>query len=801
MHGSLFDWLQYEREAIQAWLQTNATSPVTRNPLRVTQLVPNRALREMIASHPSGTGGGSSGGGGGGGGGGSGGGGGGGAASAGGGGSASPSSADPLTLKVTWSPESDGSDTSVVCAAVLAADSDRERAPVDVVCVVDVSGSMGSAALLGGADGGASEAHGLSLLDVVKHAAKTVIHVLKPSDKLGVVAFSTDATVKFPLTALHELQRGLAVTAVEALTPDGRTNLWGGLERGLEMLRTNQSPNRNALVMLLTDGQPNVVPPRGHLAMLDLYIRRHKWCPQLDCFGFGYDVDSALLEELAVRGAGAYSFIPDATFVGTVFVHSLSNFLSTAALGTEVTVRLPPGASLVAGVGCGVLAGVQHKVEADGRAVVLDVGAVRRGQPRTFVLRVTGDVAGVTAECTYTQAGAVGAQHVAAVPAEAVSWHSGDAVAQRLRCAAVDQLRTVQGLATCGDLDEARRAVAAVSAQLAAGVECMAAAPAAERSPAAEALVVAIGKDFSGQVTEAVSRGDWFARWGRHYLPSLAHAHATQQCNNFKDAGVALYGGRLFQSLRDEADMVFCSLPPARPSRVPAAVAAPHASHSGAVAKPAARSARVVGGPVRAAPAPALASMAMFHDPRGGCFDGGCVITMADGGKKPLRDVRRGDEVAVAGCGDGVGTVLCVMECSVAPGAGTTMALCELPGGLRITPYHPVLLSGKWTFPVDVASSKRVGAERVYSVVVSRGAGNSSDASARAPAVFINDTACVTLGHGIAKDPVASHDFWGTDAVVRALQRCAGWADGVVRVTEASFVRSQESGLVVALSE
>lgn len=74
-------------------------------------------------------------------------------------------------------------------------------------------------------------------------------------------------------------------------------------------------------------------------------------------------------------------------------------------------------------------------------------------------------------------------------------------------------------------------------------------------------------EDLEGQVTEALSRDDWFNRWGRHYLPSLARAHQLQQCNNFKDPGVQGYGGELFAGLRDEADDLFVSLPPPKPSR------------------------------------------------------------------------------------------------------------------------------------------------------------------------------------------------------------------------------------------
>ncbi|MCB1136078.1 MAG: U-box domain-containing protein [Chlamydiia bacterium] len=38
----------YERSAIEAWLQQNPHSPVTRSSLKIKQLVPNRALKELM---------------------------------------------------------------------------------------------------------------------------------------------------------------------------------------------------------------------------------------------------------------------------------------------------------------------------------------------------------------------------------------------------------------------------------------------------------------------------------------------------------------------------------------------------------------------------------------------------------------------------------------------------------------------------------------------------------------------------------------------------------------------------------
>lgn len=59
---------------------------------------------------------------------------------------------------------------------------------------------------------------------------------------------------------------------------------------------------------------------------------------------------------------------------------------------------------------------------------------------------------------------------------------------------------------------------------------------------------------------------DYYQKWGRHYLPSLACAHQLEQCNNFKDPGVQNYGGKLFKKLRDTADEMFLKIPPPKPS-------------------------------------------------------------------------------------------------------------------------------------------------------------------------------------------------------------------------------------------
>lgn len=65
------------------------------------------------------------------------------------------------------------------------------------VSSVDVSGSMGNEATTQGL-----ENSGLSLLDIVKHAVKTVINTLTENDRLALVSYSNSATEVFELTRM-----------------------------------------------------------------------------------------------------------------------------------------------------------------------------------------------------------------------------------------------------------------------------------------------------------------------------------------------------------------------------------------------------------------------------------------------------------------------------------------------------------------------------------------------------------------------------------------------------------------------
>lgn len=135
--------------------------------------------------------------------------------------------------------------------------------PCDIVLVIDVSGSMGLNAPLPDNSGKKTENFGLSVLDLVKHAAKTILSTLDGRDRLGIVTFSETAKILQKLTPMGPQGRGKATRNIESMQPTNATNLWAGLKKGIELFEdqsnriTKDSVSRVPAVFVLTDGMPN----------------------------------------------------------------------------------------------------------------------------------------------------------------------------------------------------------------------------------------------------------------------------------------------------------------------------------------------------------------------------------------------------------------------------------------------------------------------------------------------------------------------------------------------------------------
>ena len=739
----------YERAAIEEWLLKSQTSPVTRTSLTSDKLTPNRNIRELCEAYRAKHGGGGATDG---------------VADA--NGAVEQVTAAPIALPirvVTSYKQKPGDQASVLHVSIRPLDDGAARTPVNLTLVIDVSGSMGSVAKIQTADG-TYESDGLSLLDIVKHAARTVIATLGDSDRLAIVAYSSQATCLMPLTWMNPEGKTLAKHHVETMVPLQTTNLWDGLHTGLQCLAKDDVPGRPQHVMLLTDGAPNIKPPRGHLPMLKLYREKQPEgrLPTIHTFGFGYSLDSALLHGLAKEGGGVYAFVPDAGFVGTAFVNAIAHILSTCATHAVLNVELD---------GQTVADDTSDMISCypTSWGVQVPMGVLTHGQSRDVVLSLQGEARHAPAvQLNYLSLDAATLDALTRVEAtsEEADANDVDADANDVDAGAEQQYRQklvamLRGVLAAQTSEERQSLVASFGRTLS---------RARQLSKKANAYLAGLNEDVQVQITQSVSRDDWYARWGVHYLRSLSRAHELQCCSNFRDPGLQRYGGSLFCEVRDVADDLFNKLPPPTPSTRSASAA-----------------------PV---------NISRYNVASGPCFAGQGQVLRADGTTVCVDAVQRGDVVWTP---HGPGQVRCVLETRAAQG----FALTTLPhSGLEVTPYHPVRVTvadgdnaASWTFPCTVDGATTTHAPHctaVYSFLVERkGAGGRW-----AEAMCIDGVTVVTLAHGLTDNAVVRHPYYGTEAVVSDLCAAWGWTDGRV-VLDASrapvVLRDPQTTLVCSL--
>ena len=82
-------------------------------------------------------------------------------------------------------------------------------------------------------------------------------------------------------------------------------------------------------------------------------------------------------------------------------------------------------------------------------------------------------------------------------------------------------------------------------------------------------------------------------------------------------------------------------------------------------------------------------------------------------------------------------------------------------------------------------NSKKINCSEIYSIVLDTGF----------TSVNINGIDCITLGHGIQDDPVATHKFWGEN-ILTILKKLPGWKKGFIELLPGCFTRCPDTGEV-----
>mgnify|MGYP001207650794 CR=1 FL=1 len=703
----------YERSAIEKWLSKKNSSPMTRQYLTIENLKENKSLKKSIDSIRE------------------------------------KISEEQIKIKskllekdlVEFNRKMDGitikASTSLDNTLFVNFDvpNAETRQPVDIVLCLDISGSMGTDAPVKG-DDGSSTSYGISVLSLTVSAAKTILKTLNENDNISIVTYSCSADIMFTDTACTPQNKATIETELDNLKPTGTTNMWDGIVKSLDCLRQNSPPDKLKVIKLFTDGLPSSEPSRGYESALQKYFKDNNFKCMINCYGFGYSLKSEILNNISyISGGDGYAFIPDSSLLSNIFIHGISNFFTTAATDSKVTINY-----------------------VDKTSETITVNTLKYGQKKNVVKQISKDVSDVDVE--------INGQKYNIKLEDISDEHYQEQMCRYETCNALDDCITMKKFNDEGFKTTLDNLILKFNFN-----------PVSKDNEYIQNILF----DLEGQVKESLNmtsqgqKEDWFTRWGIHYLRSLVTAYKNEVCNNFKDRGVSNFTGELFEKLRDEISDIFDNMPP--PKRTERTTYGSSGMRGGFQFPG--------GGGVQ--PLQPLATMASYNMASGGCCARGSMVKMDDGSIKAVEDIKKGDEVVTINIKNGIeyiesGKIEAVIVTECHGGFQNMVTLNGIGSNkLHITPYHPVIepKSREWVYPISISKKSMIKCPEMYTFVISnRGS------------ILVEDYVFATYGHGLMDNQVIQHDYFGTNLVINDLMNYESYNLGKVYLTEDMFVRN-----------
>jgi len=627
----------YERSAIEKWLETNNTSPLNNSPLPAKTLIPNHNLKSQITDWKKKSV----------------------EVKA-----AAPVAAEILPLDAIEIDEKKQEnvnvggmeiDVSKDSAGIVrfsvhtSADQKEECPPVDLVLVMDRSGSMGTAVVGVDEDSQTVVENGFSTLDLVKHAMKTCVNALRPVDRLALILFDNEITRAFNLTAMDKNGINMAIQKIQTVQQRGSTNIYQSVQEAVRVIESRHDKSRNPSILFFTDGVPNVSPASGELSFFLKMMRQKNLTFPIHTFGFGAwaNINSSLLYDMAKIFNGMYGYIPNATFIGTTFVNAISNILTTAAINVKVHVKNT--ASLVK------LHVGDFNYQASAENLVINLGSVRYGQSIDFLMEFPSTLN--------------------VMPEYFITFQKGVKEFKSYPITTLNMIPSAQDhLLRFQTIDLLKRVIRLYRTNLASSANLVKEhIESCEHMKLLDDTSMGIIEQLKGQNSKMLLKTKYMDKWGKHTTRQYIRSLNLQIKTNFKDPGVQHFGGKLFEELSDKIDDIFNNMPPPKPSLATKATKVVTTAQTFARNYNNRRNDYING----------------HGNTSGGCFAGDGEVLMADGLKKLVSEVRPGDLLATP---EGARQVCLVRKDNLYhPGC--------LIQGLWITPKHPIRIEGKWVCP------------------------------------------------------------------------------------------------------
>lgn len=201
---------------------------------------------------------------------------------------------------------------------------DAARPPANITFVVDTSGSMDIRERLG----------------TVKASLALLVQHLNDGDTLSIVEYGSEARVLLEPTPVQDVDRIVAV--IDAMRSEGSTNMEAGLMLGYDQARAAFRPGGLNVVVLASDGVANV-GSTDPTVLTEQITKAGEQGIHLVTVGYGMgNYNDFLMEQLADRGDGFYSYVDTLAEARRLFVSDLTPTLTVVAKDAKIQVRFDP---------------------------------------------------------------------------------------------------------------------------------------------------------------------------------------------------------------------------------------------------------------------------------------------------------------------------------------------------------------------------------------------------------------------------------------------------------------------------
>jgi len=702
----------YEQAAIEKWLETSSTSPITRNCLLITHLKLNRSLKDAITEYIK--------------------------------------KYPVQDIVMIDNNEIIIDDNNIISMNINTYEkSINERLvkisvkPIqgintinmDIVVVIDVSGSMNSKATV--EQNGLQVNVGFTILDITKHAIRTVIESMKTGDRISIITFSDTSNIVCNMIPVTIFNKEHIKSLVSNLKAHGCTNIWAGINTGLkQFIKTSYNNSRTSSLIFLTDGIPSshLLPPRGILDSLKntlVKMKEEYIIPTIYTFGFGYSIDTQLLVDIAKIGNGSFSFIPDSGLLGTVIIHALAN-ISTVCGSNAILKIMPVNGCVIKKI---------YGYEED----YISLDTIHYGQSKDIVILIETNnpeyyMLNILLEYESYNYNIISIEGYADNKGETCNIDLENSL---MRLELIELLKFILKNYPCDYLNNE-----------------------IDNYTNKYEWDDNIVKDLNEQVKLSISNNTYYEKWGKNYIHSLIFAHGQQKCNNFKDKSISGYGGKLFIAQRDIIDDMYSNMNPPTPSLNVINCDNVQTAAIGVLNN-------------------SINFGNTFNNSNSGCFHEENKIVMHDGTLKKCKEIKKGDKVLTSN--KSFASVICVIKIKCNNGKCDMVKFGEV---LKITPYHPIkYIENEWIFPIDLGNICEYDCEYIYNYILDN-----------SHIVIVNNILCVTLGHGLSDNEVVKHEYYGTEKVINDLIKMKGFDKGIIIFDTNCIIRNYK-GKVLCFDE